>query len=379
MVQTLNTKGFTAYYDEKGRYIPLKQYADTLLSENWVGFVDKSGRRWDLLNYSEMLTRTKLAEAVSQGTENRLTQNGLDLVMISAHGAEDWCRFYENKIFSISGRTEGYPRLEDAPNGGTPFHPRCKHFETPFVEKFESDETINYGKQLDDKYKGLNVDGHADQAKLREFEQLQKGKTPKSVSEERKYFQSAGIRNKVQLPGLSEEAQKESMKSFSLALEHGLASGNECLLTLDVKTGKQVYNKIEGDSSGVGFPQQFIDFLQNADDNSVLLIHNHPGSSSFSTDDINVLTLKSVNKLGVVGHDKTLYFVQRNGNSADLSIEKIAYDRKTVYSKHFDYYQGKVLSGEMTPQEAWKEHSHKILQYVAEKNNLDYRRWLPYE
>jgi len=47
------------------------------------------------------------------------------LVMITSHGAEDWCRFYEGKVFSISGASKDYPPLSEAPNGGTPFHPRC--------------------------------------------------------------------------------------------------------------------------------------------------------------------------------------------------------------------------------------------------------------
>jgi hypothetical protein len=171
----LNQKGFTAYFDEKGRYIPLKDYTDTLLEENWVGFVDAAGRRWDLENYSEMLTRTKVTEAVSRGTENRLTSNGLDLVIITDHGAEDWCRFYANRIFSINGATPGYPLLSEAPNGGTPFHPRCKCREAPIVEKFESDEVLKYGKGLDKQYLGLNTEkGYADQAALRSIERERK-------------------------------------------------------------------------------------------------------------------------------------------------------------------------------------------------------------
>lgn len=171
LVGELSQKGFTIYLDEKGRYIPLREYANALLEEQWVGFVDKAGRRWDLLNYSEMLTRTKVLEATNIGTKNRLTQNGLDLVLISSHGATDWCRFYENRVFSISGKSTEYPPLSEVPNGGCPMHPRCKHSETPFVEKFESKELIEYGKGIDKQYLGLNTkDGHADQAKLRQLE-----------------------------------------------------------------------------------------------------------------------------------------------------------------------------------------------------------------
>jgi hypothetical protein len=167
-----NREGWTVYYDDKGRYIPLKEYVNIQLDENWVGFIDKAGRQWDPMHYSKMLTRTKLLEASNVGTENRLVANKLDLVIITAHGAEDWCRFYENRVFSISGQSSEYPSLKSAPNGGCPFHPLCKHNEAPFIAKFEKAEVVQYGKELGDEFRGLNVEGtgYADQAKLRALE-----------------------------------------------------------------------------------------------------------------------------------------------------------------------------------------------------------------
>lgn len=125
LTEELNRKGFTAYYDAKDRYIPLREYANILLEEQWVGFIDKAGRRWDLMNYSEMLCRTKALEASNRGTENRLTANNLDLVLITSHGASDWCKFFENRVFSISGTSSEYPPLSEVPNHGCPMHPRC--------------------------------------------------------------------------------------------------------------------------------------------------------------------------------------------------------------------------------------------------------------
>lgn len=159
-------KGFTMFEDSKGRYIKLKDYIDFIAEDSWVGFVDAAGRKWDLLNYTEMLTRTKTAEAVSRGTENRLTENGLDLVyIVTSPACNDWCLFYAGKVFSISGTSKKYPPLSEAPNGGTPFHPRCRCREAPFIEKFEDEETIRQAL-LDPKLLGLNKDGHADQAAL---------------------------------------------------------------------------------------------------------------------------------------------------------------------------------------------------------------------
>ena len=167
----LAAKGFTYFEDEKGRYIKLRDYIDFIAEDSWVGFVDAAGRKWDLLNYTEMLTRTKTAETVSRGTENRLTENGLDLVyIVTSPACNDWCLFYAGKVFSISGTSKKYPPLSEAPNGGTPFHPRCRCREAPFIEKFEDEETISQAKDLGERYLGLNKDGHADQKVLMEME-----------------------------------------------------------------------------------------------------------------------------------------------------------------------------------------------------------------
>lgn len=382
LIEGLNQKGFTAYYDEKGRYIPLNQYVNTLLDENWVGFVDAAGRRWDLENYAEMLTRTKVLEATNAGTENRLTQNGLDLVIITSHGAEDWCRFYENRVFSISGHSSEYPPLKQVPNHGCPMHPRCRHSEAPFVEKFESEDVIKYGKGIDKQYLGLNTDkGYADQAALRKLERASFKPISKSVSTSKnenykQYFDPEKLKSKVKLPGVPEKAYNKVINSFSEALNHGLHTDTECLLTLDAKTGDSLYNKIDGAKSQVIFPEKLIRLLANSDDNSINIIHNHPSSSSFSVDDLRNFKFGSLNSLGVVGHNKTIYYISRKGDIADFSVSKLTRDYQNAYSKDFTYYQEQVISGKMTNDEAWREHSHKILQYIAERNNFEYMRWL---
>jgi len=135
LVSRLAARGFTAEYDAKGKYIRLAEYSDRLsyeryaelmMENHWVGFVDAAGRRWDLLNYSEMLTRTKIREAVSRGTEDRLRANGLDLVQIVGPTiVVDWCGEYRGKVFSINGNSTEFPPLASIPNGGCPMHPRC--------------------------------------------------------------------------------------------------------------------------------------------------------------------------------------------------------------------------------------------------------------
>lgn len=184
LVEALQKEGFTYYLDERNRRIKLQDYKDVIgpagrplefkpgqfqsafLEENWVGFVDKAGRRWDLFNYAEMLTRTKVLEAENRGTEDRLVANGLDLVQISTHVCDDWCTLYAGKVFSISGTHSVYPPLAQIPNGGCPMHPRCRHVEVPFIEKFHSAEELERAK-IDPSLLGKNKsDGTADHVAL---------------------------------------------------------------------------------------------------------------------------------------------------------------------------------------------------------------------
>lgn len=106
------------------------------LRKGYVVLKDKSGKRWSLENYSEMLARTKLTEATNVGLQNQLLSKGYDLVMISKHNSDcDLCRPWEGKVLSITGNTKGYPTLEQAQKEGL-FHPNCQHRFVPYHEDF---------------------------------------------------------------------------------------------------------------------------------------------------------------------------------------------------------------------------------------------------
>lgn len=104
-----------------------KQIIATIKQGGITGLIDKGGREWTLENYAEMLARTKMMEARNSGVSNKMIANGYDLVEItrgmSSHQA---CRKWEGRVVSLTGKTKGYPTLEDARKDGV-FHPRCQH------------------------------------------------------------------------------------------------------------------------------------------------------------------------------------------------------------------------------------------------------------
>lgn len=98
-----------------------------LQDEAWVGIVDKAGRRWNLSTYTEMVVRTKLQQAHLEGNRVEMLERGIDLAVVSSHGAKDACSLYEGMVISMNGMTPGYLTYEDIRSSGDIFHPNCQH------------------------------------------------------------------------------------------------------------------------------------------------------------------------------------------------------------------------------------------------------------
>lgn len=95
--------------------------------ENGVyGLLDASGKRWSPHVYADMVSRTLSAQTRNTALSNSLRSQGYDLVRVSAHGASDACREWEDAILSLSGETPGYFTVDDATGAGL-FHVNCQH------------------------------------------------------------------------------------------------------------------------------------------------------------------------------------------------------------------------------------------------------------
>lgn len=88
---------------------------------------DRAGREWSFDRYAEMLVRTRAVESRNAGLADKMLQNGYDLVQVSNHGSShEACRVWEGAILSLTGKTKGYPTLQEAIDAGL-FHPNCQH------------------------------------------------------------------------------------------------------------------------------------------------------------------------------------------------------------------------------------------------------------
>lgn len=152
-----------------GRGESAEDIASSLEERGIKGFTDKAGRKWALTSYAKMVARTAEAEARTAGTLDTLEDEGVDLVQVSKHPhPHDICTPFEGRIFSVSGTSERYPPLVEAP----PFHPNCKHFISAFMQAVQpqppADE--NYTPEERDLYRrvtGEDIPADAGQAMLK--------------------------------------------------------------------------------------------------------------------------------------------------------------------------------------------------------------------
>lgn len=98
------------------------------LQENGISaLTDSAGRDWSFDAYADMLVRTKAVESRNAGLQNKMLQNGYDLVQVSNHmSSHPACAEWEGQILSVTGQTPGYPTVDEAEADGL-MHPNCQH------------------------------------------------------------------------------------------------------------------------------------------------------------------------------------------------------------------------------------------------------------
>lgn len=73
-----------------------------------TGFVDKAGRRWNMVSYVEMATRTAASELAARAHLNELQRAGIDVVRYTVMpNCHPWCQPFQGRLLSITGMTRG--------------------------------------------------------------------------------------------------------------------------------------------------------------------------------------------------------------------------------------------------------------------------------
>lgn len=122
---------------------------DRLVADGVTGFVDRSGRGWNLASYVEMATRTATARAWNEGHLARMDALGVELVTVS-HTTDGCalCSVWQGRILARTGTSgertvdnelTGEPMLVDVAatvdeaRAAGLMHPNCRHTFLPFI------------------------------------------------------------------------------------------------------------------------------------------------------------------------------------------------------------------------------------------------------
>jgi len=164
-------------------------------------------------------------------------------------------------------------------------------------------------------------------------------------------------------------------KAVEKVLKHGTKTNTEALMWLDLE-GNEIVPFKTGSTNRVVIPKSTINYLSSLEKNTVISLHNHPSSSSFSPEDMNIACkLNSVKEMRVVGHDGTKYFLEI-GEGERPSYHKIKQEYENIRDDLREKYT-KIFEKTQDKKQTWKEHSNEVNKALAEKFGWNYRRELP--
>lgn len=156
--------------------------------------------------------------------------------------------------------------------------------------------------------------------------------------------------------------------------DHGIRTGNERLIFSDMNGNKIA--TIDGNNNSVGINRQTEALLRSQPKDSVVCIHNHPKSTSFSPEDINVHTkYDAIDHLLVKGTDGTEYYL-RIGTGDKLSLADLRQEFNLLKAQTRTRFQ-KVFNKVKDNDKVWKMQSNHIIKIMAKNHGWTYERRLP--
>ena len=104
----------------------------------------KDGSKMSLEAYAKLVARSTTREATNLASVNQTLEVGDDLVHMSEHSPTcPICLPLQGRVYSITGKTKGYPPLSKAWTGPyANIHPNCKHVFNPYILEFKTEQEI---------------------------------------------------------------------------------------------------------------------------------------------------------------------------------------------------------------------------------------------
>lgn len=350
---------------ESGRNVVMS--AKEYLIETWgkkgeIACIEySSGARVPFEKYAAMAARTANIEAENAEYIIQAEKLGTNLVQCIGNDITcEVCAQYRNKIYCTDGKDKRFPPLRDSPmsplkKGYDTIHPNCRcQFLPYFEENHSKEETENLERESNKKLKDSRTKRQAEKyqewqiknrqlnAERNEYQQLKKVlgnempyKTLASYRRARRAESSAYIDARKAYNNLLEKTEfhKETAYNYKVVDDvsykdkfHKIGSKNsvdiiiknearKCIIENNMTKNERVvildyYGKekrqvITGKNQTVYINSEYFTKSKN---NSLILVHNHPMSTSFSFEDIITLSANpQIRTMIVAAHDGTVY------------------------------------------------------------------------
>jgi len=411
-----------------------------VLTESGLRVVDYESGVSNMLDVAvRRATLTGINQTVAEMTLMQMKESDSEFVEVTAHmGARPDHQTWQGKVYHVGGDKDGYPDFEESTGYGTGaglcgwncrhsffvFFPgisvrnytdeQLKNIDPPPIEYdgktytyYEATQKQRQIERMIRKTKrelvaldsaGLKSDFTAKSVRLRkqkdlyvDFSKSAKLKTRNERNQVYGFNKSVGSKsswaNRKNIDKNKDIVDKTLNKGYNSVketnydiavkkvLEHGKNTGNEGLMWLNVN-GKEIIPFETGDSNSVAISQETMGYLMRLKRESVISLHNHPKSSSFSPADMSIACqLESVKEMRVIGHDGTKYFLEV-GNGARPKFLKIDHEYAVAQNNLQPKYQ-QIFDKTKDAQATWKEQSHEINEHLANLFGWKYRRELP--
>ena len=243
---------------------------------------------------AERLMITELARVQTEAQKQSFERNGFEEYTFLALGtACPICRALDGKHFKLKKMMPG----TNAP----PMHPRCRCS----ISAYEDSE--DYEAWLDFLSKGgTTEEWNRSRAFLEKEESKRKYKYKDTVINTSE-ISSAGYRRKFTNITGENKISRALWENALDMLDHRSGTKYEDLAFVDSKTGDAKINKNYDKENTASPSKSMKKMLRDADANTIIAIHNHPGSSAPSYSDIMACKDRKYKYGLVVCHDGTIY------------------------------------------------------------------------
>jgi SPP1 gp7 family putative phage head morphogenesis protein len=297
-----------------------------------------------------------------------------------------FCQSHDGKIYAIG---DAHPSL--------PAHPRCRSILVPITRKFDEKgvpeiapgkrasmdgqvpKSTTFGdwieKQSQERQDAVFgseraqlfrdgkvkfADLYRENGEFRSLDELRKAEAKPAPKADVKPAPkpAAEVLPKVDTAKLDADAR-------SYVLRKGEATGKEHLVGYDAETGVEVERKA-GTKSSVVFSQSLVDRLSDPR-SSIILHHNHPGSSSLSLPDVKVLDRPGAKAIFAHGHNSSQFYAERGADPLKVTTVN------AISDSLFKALQAMVNARKIEPDEAGLMHNHLVWLALHNVGQLTYR------